>query len=144
VEPSKSSQFVWPILFWLVRLALFLLHTGWMTCCPPLLKTKSNEVLFDFFQFPTTVMVEKSGFKIFFYQKTSFSTHFLPQKPRKYRRNHDKPINDLLKTKIKTKQKNFPSLNLFFWQKSKVKKKLIWTLLVKWNYLTEISIIFVT
>jgi hypothetical protein len=96
-------------------------------------------VLFDFFQFPTTVMVEKS-----IYQKTSFSTHFLPQKPRKYRRNHDKPINDLLKTKIKTKQKNFPSLNLFFWQKSKVKKKLIWTLLVKWNYLTKISIIFVT
>jgi hypothetical protein len=35
-------------------------------------------------------------------------------------------------------------LDLFFWQKSKVKQKLIWTLPVKWNYLTEISIIFVT
>jgi hypothetical protein len=61
------------------------------------------------------MVARKSGFKLFFYQKTSFSTSFLLKALIKHHRNRDKPIHDLKNPKNHPKKpKNNPSLDLFF------------------------------
>jgi hypothetical protein len=83
------------------------------------------------------IVAGKSGLKFFFLPKTSFSTRF----DSKHRRNHDKTTYDLKKPPKKPKSiriQKSTRAHICFFTNFKGTKTLLWTPLVKWNYLTKI------
>jgi len=68
-------------------------------------KNKSDDVLFDFFQILTTMMVRHWD-KRFFYLKTHFPSIFLSKTPRKHLRHLDKSMYSLKNPEYHSKTQN--------------------------------------